>query len=125
MGEESDSPGRPDSMPDNISDTPDGQEKSRPKEHKGAGHRGRLRKKFLESLSLEGFHEYEIIELLLTMAQPRRDCKDQAKAALKQFKTFQGVLEALLLEAALVALSLLIQTASGRELRWERDFYFG
>ncbi len=61
--------------------------------HKGEGHRGRLREKFLSS-GLDGFHDYEIIELLLAFATPRKDCKDQAKAALKRFKTLQGVIEA-------------------------------
>ena len=63
------------------------------KEHKGAGHRQRLRERFLES-GLEGFHDYEVIELLLTLGTPRKDCKDAAKAALARFKTLQGVLEA-------------------------------
>jgi DNA repair protein RadC len=61
--------------------------------HKGAGHRGRLRDRFLKS-GLEGFQDYEIIELLLTLGTPRKDCKQAAKAALKQFKTLQGVLDA-------------------------------
>ncbi len=61
--------------------------------HKGKGHRERLRKKFLAS-GLSGFHDYEVIELLLTLATPRKDCKDVAKASLKRFKTLQGVLEA-------------------------------
>jgi DNA repair protein RadC len=63
------------------------------KEHKGAGHRQRLRERFLES-GLDGFHDYEVIELLLTLATPRKDCKDAAKSALKKFQTLQGVLEA-------------------------------
>ncbi len=63
------------------------------KMHKGAGHRRRLRDKFLES-GLTGFHDYEVIELLLTLATPRKDCKDAAKAALKKFKSLQGVFEA-------------------------------
>ena len=63
------------------------------KDHKGAGHRKRLRERFLNS-GLSGFHDYEVIELLLTLTTPRRDCKDPAKAALKRFKTLQGVLEA-------------------------------
>ena len=63
------------------------------KPHKGEGHRGRLRERFLAS-GLDGFHDYEVIELLLTLATPRKDCKEQAKATLKRFKTFQGVLEA-------------------------------
>jgi DNA repair protein RadC len=61
--------------------------------HKGEGHRKRLRNKFLNS-GLEGFHDYEVIELLLTLATPRKDCKDAAKAALNKFKTLQGVFEA-------------------------------
>lgn len=63
------------------------------KHHKGAGHRGRLRERFLSS-GLSGFHDYEVIELLLTLATPRKDCKTAAKHALKRFKTLQGVLEA-------------------------------
>jgi DNA repair protein RadC len=63
------------------------------KAHKGEGHRQRLRERFLAS-GLDGFHDYEVIELLLTLAMPRKDCKDAAKAALLRFKTLQGVLEA-------------------------------
>lgn len=61
--------------------------------HKGRGHRRRLRARFLES-GLEGFQDYEVIELLLTLATPRKDCKDAAKAVLRRFKTLQGVVEA-------------------------------
>lgn len=61
--------------------------------HKGAGHRQRLREKFLIS-GLAGFHDYEIIELLLTLGTPVRDCKAPAKAALSRFETLQGVMEA-------------------------------
>ena len=60
---------------------------------KSAGHRKRLREKFLKS-GLEGFHDYEIIELLLSLGTPRRDTKQQAKEALKRLKTLRGVLEA-------------------------------
>ncbi len=63
------------------------------KSHKGEGHRKRLRDKFLKS-GLDGFHDYEVIELLLTLATPRKDCKEAAKAALEKFKTLQGVFEA-------------------------------
>jgi DNA repair protein RadC len=63
------------------------------KPHKGEGHRARLREKFLAS-GLRGFHDYEVIELLLALATPRKDCKEQAKAALRRFKTLQGVIEA-------------------------------
>jgi DNA repair protein RadC len=57
------------------------------------GHRKRLRQKFIKS-GLAGFHDYEIIELLLTLGPPRKDCKLQAKEAIEKFKTLWGVLEA-------------------------------
>jgi DNA repair protein RadC len=62
-------------------------------DHPGAGHRQRLRQRFLAA-GLDGFLDYEVIELLLTLATPRKDCKAAAKLALKKFKTLQGVLEA-------------------------------
>ena len=57
------------------------------------GHRKRLRQKFIRS-GLKGFHDYEIVELLLTLGSPRKDCKQSAKEAIKRFKTLRGVLEA-------------------------------
>ena len=57
------------------------------------GHRKRLREKFLKS-GLTGFHDYEIIELLLTLGSPRKDCKQQAKEVIKKFKTLRGALAA-------------------------------
>jgi DNA repair protein RadC len=58
-----------------------------------AGHRKRLRERFLRS-GLSGFHDYEIIELLLTLGSPRRDCKPQAKEVVRRFKTLRGALSA-------------------------------
>ena len=60
---------------------------------KGAGHRQRLREKFLE-LGLEAFSDAEVIELLLTFGTPRKDCKEAARELLKTFKSFDQVLEA-------------------------------
>ncbi len=57
------------------------------------GHRKRLREKFIGS-GLAGFADYEIVELLLTLGSPRRDCKKQAKEAIRRFKTLRGVMEA-------------------------------
>ncbi len=57
------------------------------------GHRKRLREKFLKS-GFAGFHDYEVVELLLSLATPRSDCKPQAKTALKKFKSLKGVFEA-------------------------------
>lgn len=58
-----------------------------------AGHRKRLRERFIKS-GISGFQDYEIVELLLTLGSPRKDCKQQAKEALRRFKTLRGVLEA-------------------------------
>jgi len=64
-----------------------------PEKHKGEGHRGRLRERFVSG-GLDGFHDYEVVELLLTLGTPRKDCKETAKAALRRFKTLRGVFEA-------------------------------
>ena len=57
------------------------------------GHRKRLRERFNQS-GLAAFLDYEIVELLLTLGTPRKDCKPQAKEAIKKFGTLRGVLEA-------------------------------
>jgi len=64
-----------------------------PANGKVEGHRKRLREKFIKG-GLAGFHDYEVVELLLTLGSPRKDCKQQAKEAIKRFKTLRGVLEA-------------------------------
>ncbi len=61
--------------------------------HPGQGHRARLREKFLRH-GLAKFTDEEVLELLLTLATPRRDCKQQARALLKQFGSLRGALEA-------------------------------
>ncbi|KKT91500.1 MAG: repair protein RadC protein [Candidatus Jorgensenbacteria bacterium GW2011_GWA2_45_13] len=63
------------------------------KKHPGEGHRGRLRERFLQG-GLAGFHDYEIIELLLTLGTPRKDCKQIAKAAIEEFGSLREVLDA-------------------------------
>jgi DNA repair protein RadC len=60
---------------------------------KGAGHRQRLRDKFVEA-GLEGFSDEETIEFLLTLGTPRKDVKPQAREALKRFGNLSGVLSA-------------------------------
>jgi DNA repair protein RadC len=57
------------------------------------GHRKRLRERFIKS-GLSGFADYEVVELLLSLGTPRKDCKPQAKEALKKFRTLRGVLSA-------------------------------
>lgn len=57
------------------------------------GHRERLRRRFRQA-GIEGMHDYEILELLLTYAIPRRDVKPLAKELLRRFGSLSGVLDA-------------------------------
>ena len=57
------------------------------------GHRQRLRDRFVRD-GLNGFLDYEIVELLLTLGTPRRDCKQQAKALINHFGGLRQVLNA-------------------------------
>jgi len=58
-----------------------------------AGHRERLRERF-QKAGIEGLHDYELLELLLTYAIPRKDVKPVAKDLMKRFKSLSGVLDA-------------------------------
>lgn len=57
------------------------------------GHRSRLRERF-ERTGIDGFAEYEVLELLLTLCIPRGDVKPQAKALLQRFGSLREVLNA-------------------------------
>ena len=57
------------------------------------GHRKRLRQRFIRT-GTEGFHDYEILELLLTYAIPQRDVKPLAKRLIARFKGLRGVFDA-------------------------------
>ncbi len=57
------------------------------------GHRQRLRDRFVKH-GLEGFADYEVVELLLTLAIPRGDVKPTAKALIARFKNLRGILDA-------------------------------
>lgn len=69
-----------------------GDEEMRDKPHY-VGHRDRLRRKFRKA-GAKGMHEYELLELLLTYAIPRRDVKPIAKELLERFKSIRGVMDA-------------------------------
>ena len=56
-------------------------------------HRKRLRERFRKS-GTEGMHDYEMLELLLTYAIPRKDVKPFAKELIKRFGSLSGVLDA-------------------------------
>lgn len=58
-----------------------------------AGHRDRLRKRFLGA-GPGALADYEMLELLLFQAIPRRDTKPLAKALIDRFGSYRGVLRA-------------------------------
>ena len=57
------------------------------------GHRQRVRQKFLEQ-GLEGFQDYEALELLLFSVYRQKDTKEIAKNLITRFGSFKGVLDA-------------------------------
>lgn len=57
------------------------------------GHRGRLRKRYLDE-GLDGFTDIQMLELLLFYVIPRRDTNPIAHALLDRFGSFSNVLDA-------------------------------
>lgn len=57
------------------------------------GHRRRLRERF-DKAGSDGMSGYELLELLLSYAVPRRDVKPAAKRLLKKFGSVAGVIDA-------------------------------
>lgn len=57
------------------------------------GHRNRIKEKY-EKSGLNGWLDYEVLELALSYAIPRKDTKPIAKELLGRFKTLNGVLDA-------------------------------
>lgn len=57
------------------------------------GHRKRLRDKFLQQ-GINSLSDVEVVELLLTMGQPRGDVKIQSRQLIRKFKNLYGVLTA-------------------------------
>lgn len=57
------------------------------------GHRQRLRDKFAKR-SIDALNDDEVLELLLTLGTPRRDCKKSARLLLQEFGSLAAVLEA-------------------------------
>ncbi len=57
------------------------------------GHRQRLRERFRKT-QFQGFHDYEVVELILTLAIPRTDVKQPAKELIRRFGTLRGILDA-------------------------------
>jgi len=70
--------------------TTGGKQKQNPHYH---GHRERLRQRFLDG-NPDALPDYELLELLLFYAIPRRDVKILSKSLIKHFGSFAGVLAA-------------------------------
>jgi DNA repair protein RadC len=92
--------------------------KKQPK-HEHAGHRSRLRTRFLEAPG--ALPDYEILEMLLFAAHPRGDTKAQAKKLLAEFGGFAKLINADLArlqasdnagEAAVAAIKLVKEAAT-------------
>jgi DNA repair protein RadC len=95
-----------------------------PKACRYLGHRERLRERFLEA-GPEAVTEYELLELVLFRAIPRRDVKPLAKALIVKFGSFGEVVSAPrqrlreidgLGEAAIAEIKI-VQAAAGRLAR--------
>lgn len=69
-----------------------------------AGHRDRLRERFLKG-GVEAMADYEILELILFLALPRRDVKPLAKKLIASFGSFNGVFHASISQLAAFGLS--------------------
>jgi len=57
------------------------------------GHRDRLKARF-ERAGIAGLQDYEILEIILFYALPRKDVKPLAKELMKRFGSLKGVLDA-------------------------------
>lgn len=90
-----------------------------------SGHRQRLRRRFLKS-GADGLADYELLELLLFQALPRRDTKPVAKALLARFATFAEAISADVAEIKKVegagdAVAMALKTVQASALRLAQD----
>ena len=74
-----------------LDDSGAGEAKKPPSKH--AGHRQRLRDRFLADNG-DTMPDYELLELILFSAVPRKDTKGIAKALIAKFGDFEGVISA-------------------------------
>ena len=89
------------------------------------GHRKRLRERFLQ-VGSDGLHDYEMLELILFQALPRRDTKPLAKALLKRFGSYAEVISAEPRDLKTVkdvgdAVVIALKTVQAAALRLSRD----
>ena len=59
-----------------------------------AGHRERMRERFIHDKGFENFEDHQILELLLFYSKTRGDTNPLAHELLDQFGSLKGVLEA-------------------------------
>ena len=79
--------------PDRVTKGAKGKDAKAQDEHGHAGHRQRLKERFLKG-GADALPDYEMLELLLFQAVPRRDTKRLAKALLNRFGSFPEVISA-------------------------------
>lgn len=92
------------------------------------GHRSRVRKRYFES-GLDGFQDYEVLEMLLFYAVPRKDTKALAKDLIARFGSLHGVFEASaeelreagLSDAAAALLTMILPLGRQIEVSKEKD----
>lgn len=68
-----------------------------------SGHRERMRKRFKNSMSLEGFAEHEVLEMLLYYMIPRKNTNFIAHELIKKFGSIKNVMEASVEELSAVS----------------------
>jgi DNA repair protein RadC len=79
------------SRPDELAEAPFPLPRPEAEDH--AGHRQRVRARFLK-LGGDAFEDYELLELALHLVIPRKDTKALAKALLREFGSFSAVFNA-------------------------------
>ena len=94
-----------------------------------SGHRGRVRERFLNE-GLDGFQDYEALEMLLFYAIPRQDTKGIAKELINKFGSLHAVFHAApeklmqeggLTEPAAVLIAMLPQLARKIEMQQAKE----
>lgn len=58
------------------------------------GHRMRMKMRFMENMSFDGFSEHEVLEMLLFYCYARRDTNEIAHKLIEEFGSLDGVLSA-------------------------------
>ena len=76
-----------------MADIPDPDNQTRPAKPDHAGHRKRLRERFI-SAGADALADYELLEMALFRTNPRSDTKPIAKALIKEFRSLAAVFAA-------------------------------